>query len=48
MLFTTGGAFTPEARALTDNFGDRVVPKPVGASELLSRIREVTQPPSSR
>ena len=48
MLFTTGGAFTPEARALTDSFGDRVVPKPVGASELLSRIRAVTQAPSSR
>lgn len=41
VLFTTGGAFTPEARAFSAEMGDRVLPKPVAISELRRRVREI-------
>ncbi len=41
VLFTTGGAFTPEARAFSAQMADRVLPKPVAISELRRRVREI-------
>ncbi len=41
MLFTTGGAFTSEARAFTAKMADRVLPKPLSVSELRERVREI-------
>ncbi len=39
MLFTTGGAFTPEATAFCAKMADRILPKPVGVAELKERVR---------
>ncbi len=43
MLFTTGGAFTPESRELTERLADRVVPKPITTDLLLERIQNASQ-----
>ena len=38
MLFTTGGAFTPEAREFCERMRDRVSPKPIDVQDLTRRI----------
>ncbi|MCK6532560.1 MAG: ATP-binding protein [Polyangiaceae bacterium] len=39
MLFTTGGAFTPEATAFCAKVADRILPKPISVAELKERVR---------
>ena len=41
MLFTTGGAFSPEAKEFCTRMGQRVLPKPIAVSELRERVRQV-------
>ena len=38
MLFTTGGAFTPEAREFCERMRDRISPKPIDLGDLTRRI----------
>ncbi len=39
MLFLTGGAFTPLARAFVERFPDVTIEKPFSGAELLARVR---------
>ena len=41
MLFATGGAFTPDARAFAARHEDRLVAKPIDLAELRRKIRAV-------
>jgi FixJ family two-component response regulator len=41
MVFLTGGAFTPRARAFLERFADAALEKPVDSSRLAARVRRI-------
>ena len=43
MLFTTGGAFTPEARAFLETCGRPLVPKPFDSKALIAAVERVLE-----
>ncbi len=43
MIFTSGGAFTPAARAFLDDLGERVLEKPIDLGELRRRLAELAR-----
>ena len=43
MIFTSGGAFTPAARAFLDDLGERVLEKPLDLGELRRRLAELAR-----